>query len=151
MKKSYCGDKKIKCPAIASFIVYKAALFGFPATGCSTRKNQSVGRNRKSDLIRCYNTVVFFHNSSEHVCQYSRLKSCRVGVDQEKQRIVRENLCTQFYQWVNRFFNFPDFTFWSSAVRWWIHDDGIIVIAAADLTFYEFYTVINQPADRSVR
>ena len=48
------------------------------------------------------------------------------------------------------FFDLPDLALWPSAVGWWVHNDRIIVIAAADLTFYEFYTVINDPADRSI-
>ena len=51
---------------------------------------------------------------------------------------------------MDRFFYFPDFPFWSAAVRWRIHDNGIVMIAAADLTLYEFYTVIDDPADRRI-
>ena len=52
---------------------------------------------------------------------------------------------------MNCFFNLPDLTFWSTSVRWWIHDDRIVVISTADLTFYKFHTVIYQPADRRFR
>ena len=52
---------------------------------------------------------------------------------------------------MNCFFNLPDLTFWSTSVRWWIHDDRIVVISTADLTFYKFHTVIYQPADRCFR
>ena len=114
----------------------KTLLFRFPATGCSTWKNQSVGRNRKSDFISSYDTVVFFHNGSEHVSQYCWLKSCCIRINQEEQRIIGEDLCTQFYQWVNRFLNFPDFAFRSSAIRRRIHNDCIVVVAAADLTLF---------------
>lgn len=51
---------------------------------------------------------------------------------------------------MDRFFYFPDFPFWSTAVGRRIHDNGIVMIAAADLTLYEFYAVIDDPADRRI-
>ena len=51
---------------------------------------------------------------------------------------------------MNRFFYFPDFSFWSATVRRRVHDDGVVMIAAADFTLYEFYTVIDDPADRCI-
>ena len=51
---------------------------------------------------------------------------------------------------MDRFLDLPDFPFWSAAVGRRIHDDRVIMVAAADLTLYEFDTVVHDPADRSV-
>jgi len=51
---------------------------------------------------------------------------------------------------MNSIFYLPDFSFWTSSVGRRIHNNGIIMIAPADFPFYEFYAVINKPADRSV-
>ena len=62
-------------------------LFRFPASGSTTWKYQSIGGYRKSDFLRIYMTVKIFELSCEHICQYSRSKSCSIGIDKEKQRI----------------------------------------------------------------
>ena len=47
-------------------------------------------------------------------------------------------------------FNLPNLTFWSASVRRRIHDNGIVGVATADLTFYKLHTIIYKPADRSI-
>lgn len=47
--------------------------------------------------------------------------------------------------------NLPDFALRAAAVGWWVHDDGIVVIAASNLTFYKLLAVINNPADTCLR
>ena len=62
-------------------------LFRFPTSGSTAWKYQSIGSYRKSDFLRIYMTVKVFELSCEHICQYSRSKSCSIGIDKEKQRI----------------------------------------------------------------
>ena len=96
-------------------------------------------------------TAVFGNDlERDHVSQDSRSETGCVGVDQEKQRIVGEKLCTQLDEWVDGVFNFPDLTLWSTAVGRRVHDDRVVVIATADLALYEFHTVIDKPADRGI-
>ena len=51
---------------------------------------------------------------------------------------------------MNGILDLPNLPFWSAAVRRRIHNDSIVMIAAADLTLYEFYAIIHDPADRRV-
>ena len=51
---------------------------------------------------------------------------------------------------MNGILNLPDFSLGTASVGWRIHDDGIIVIAAADFTFYKFDAIVYDPADRCV-
>ena len=95
-------------------------------------------------------TAEFLQFSRKHVGQDCRCKSGGVGVDEEEQWLIAENFGTEFDQVVNTVLNFPDFTFWSSTVGRRVHDDGIVVISSADFTFYEFYAVVYQPADRGI-
>ena len=47
-------------------------------------------------------------------------------------------------------FDFPDLSLGTSAVGWGIHDNGIVMISPADLTFRKLYAVIYDPADGGV-
>ena len=85
-----------------------------------------------------------------HIGKNGWCKSGRIGIDQEEKRIIAEQLAAQLDKRMYLFFDLPDLALWSSAVGWWVHNDRIIAIATADLTFYEFHTVINDPADRSI-
>ena len=85
---------------------------------------------------------------SQHISQHSWSKTCSVGIYQEKQRIIAENLRTKLDQWMDRILNLPDLALRSAAVRRRIHNDRIIMISSADLTLYELHAVIHKPADR---
>src|SRR5699024_6040350 len=51
---------------------------------------------------------------------------------------------------MDHIFDLPDLAFWAPSVRRRIHDNGVVGIAAAYLTFYKLYAVIHQPTDGSV-
>ena len=38
----------------------------------------------------------------------------------------------------------------SSSIGRWIHNNGIVMVSSSDFTFYKFYTVIYDPADRGI-
>lgn len=82
-----------------------------------------------------------FHFRAKEIRKHGRLQSCGIGIDQEEKRIVRKELCTELYQRMDCFFDLPDFAFRTSSVRWRVHDNGIIMITASDLAFYEFDAV----------
>ena len=108
--------------------------------------------DRKTDLIGMYHTAVLrLYFQTEQIAQDGRGKTGGVGIDQEEQRIIRQQLCTELYEGMDRIFDLPDLALRTATVGRRVHDDGIVVVATADLTLYEFYTVIDQPADRSVR
>lgn len=116
----------------------------------STRKHKSIRGYRKPDFISADRAMIFFQHRVHHIAQYRRLQSGCVRIDQEKQRFIGQQLSTQLYQRINCILNLPDFSFRASAVRWRIHNNCIIVISTTDLTFYKLYTVVHDPADRSV-
>ena len=68
----------------------------------------------------------FFITVPSMLSQHCRLKACRIGVDQEKQWIIRKNLSTQLNKWMNGILDLPNLTFWSASVRRRIHNDSIV-------------------------
>ena len=73
-------------------------LIRFPPSGSPARQHQTIGLHRKTDFLGIYVTTVFLHFCCQHVSQHSRSQSGGVGVDQEKQRIITENLCTKLHK-----------------------------------------------------
>ena len=63
-------------------------LFRFPAAGSTAWKYQPIGSYRESDFLGIDMSVKFFQLCSQHISQHSRGKSCSIGVDQEKQRVI---------------------------------------------------------------
>ena len=61
--------------------------------------------------------------------------------------MVTQQTDTQLDKGVNRLLYFPDFTFWATAIGGRVHDNSVIVVAAAYLALHKFYTVVYQPAD----
>ena len=92
-------------------------------------------------------SLILLHLCCQHISKYSRSKSGGVGIDQEKQGIIAENLCAKLHQGMNGILNFPDLAFWSSSIGRRIHDNCVIVIPPADFTLYKLHAVIYQPAD----
>ena len=89
-------------------------------------------------------------NRIHHITQNSRLKTCGIRVDQEEQRTVGQYLGSQLEKREDGFFDFPDFSFGTSAIGRGIHDDGVVLVAAADFPLHELLAVIHKPADRGV-
>ena len=92
-------------------------------------------------------SLILLHLCCQHISKYSRSKSGGVGIDQEKQGIITENLCAKLHKWMNGILNFPDLAFRASSIGRRIHDNCVIVITSADFTLYKLHTVIYQPAD----
>ena len=90
----------------------------------------------------------FLQFRRDHVSQHSRCQTGCVGVHQEEQRIIAEQLGSQLDKRMNGVFDLPDFALRSAPVGRRVHDDSVVMIAAADLALYKFGTVIHQPADR---
>lgn len=84
---SGCGHRpEYRCREEYLWVVLPP-LFRLPSTRCTAWKYKSVRGYWKSDFLGVYMSVEIFKLCSQHVSQYSRGKSCCVGVDQEKQRI----------------------------------------------------------------
>lgn len=122
----------------------------FPPSGCPARQHEPALRYRQSDLLRFYMTSETFQLRCDHVRQHGRSQSCCIGVYEEKERLIAEQSGAEFDERMDRFFNLPDLALRPTAVRWRIHDDRVIAVAAAQLTFDKFRTVIDKPADRSI-
>ena len=60
---------------------------GLPASGGAAGKDQSVGGNRQTDLLRADGSAVWPHLRPQHVGQDCRLQPGGVGVDQEEKRL----------------------------------------------------------------
>ena len=78
-----------------------------------------------------------------HILQKTRIY-------QKEKWIIRQNLRTKLYEWMYLFLYFPNLTFRSSAVRWRIHDNPIILVASSYLSFHKLNTVIHKPAYRCI-
>ena len=61
-----------------------------------------------------------------------------IGVDEEKECIFFQYLCTQLKELVDVVFHLPDFTLRATSIGWRVHDDGIVLVATADFSFHEF-------------
>ena len=122
----------------------------FPAPGSSAGQHQPGTGNGQSDFLRLYFSAVGFELCAQHVGEHGRSQSRGVRVYKEEQWVIRKDVGTKFDKVVDGIFDFPDFTFRASAVGWRIHNDGVVMVAPADLALYEFDTIIHQPADRRV-
>ena len=87
----------------------------------------------------------------QHVGQHGRLQSGCIRIYQEKAGIFRQDLRCQAQEGEDAFFYFPDLAFGTPAIGRGIHDDGVVSVAAADLTLHEFDAVVHKPADRRIR
>ena len=83
----------------------------------------------------------------QHITQNCRLKPGRVGINQHEEGRIREQERAPLQEGEDTVLDLPDFTFRPSSVGRRIHDDGVIVIAPADLPLDKFAAVIHQPAD----
>lgn len=92
------------------------------------------------------------HKSSVyHISEYGRLQTCCVGIDQEKQGVFGQKLCSECDQGKDVLFNLPNLAFGAAPVGGRVHDDAVIGAAPTNLTLYKFYAVVHQPADRCIR
>lgn len=63
---------------------------GFPSSGCAAGENQAVFCNWKSDFLGFYLSAEGWNDfCADHIREYRRCKTGGVGVDQEKQRLIR--------------------------------------------------------------
>ena len=85
----------------------------------------------------------------QHIAQNGGLKACRIGIYQKEEGRVGEQKGTALQEGKDTFFDFPDFPLGSSSVRRRIHDNGVVVIAPADLPLDKFSAVVHKPADVS--
>ena len=123
-----------------------------PSSGRTTGKKQPGFFYRQPDFGCLHVTSVFGADfSGQHIGKNSRSKAGCVGIDEEEQRFLGQKLYTELNQRMNTILNLPDLSLWAAAIGRRIHDNGIIVIPPADFSFNKFYTVIHQPADRSLR
>ena len=127
-------------------------LQGRPSAGGSAGQDQSVALDGKSDLGGFDGALVFpVDGRVQQVGENCRLKACRVGIDQHKERIVGEKAARVHQEGIDAVLYFPDFAFGSSPVGRRIHYDGVICVASAQFALHEFAAVVDEPADRSIR
>ena len=88
--------------------------------------------------------------SRKHISKNCRCQTCCIGIDQEKQRLIAENLCTQLNQIMDTILNLPDLPLRSTSIRRRIHNDRIIMVPSADFTLNKLHTVIHQPSYRRI-
>ena len=122
-------------------------LISFPSAGSAAGKHKAGVSDRKADLLGIHMPPEASQFRSQHVGQHRRSQAGGVRVDQEEQGMIGQKLSAQFHQGVNGVLDLPDLALGSPPVGGRIHDDGVIVIAPPDLPFYEFDTVIHQPAE----
>ena len=67
-------------------------LFTLKTSAGTAWKNQPVGRDWKPDFFCCNGAIIFSENGMNHVRQNGRLQTCRIGINKEEKRIVRQNL-----------------------------------------------------------
>lgn len=68
---------------------------GAPPSGRPARKDQSRFLHRKPDLLRFHGAMKTFQFQRDHIGKNRRRQACRIGIDQEKQRVVTEDLSAQ--------------------------------------------------------
>ena len=95
-------------------------------------------------------TVLLGEDAFCHIGQYAGGQTCGIGADDYKQRIIAQYVGNQFHKGPQAFFQLPNFTAGTSAVGGRVHDDGIVLVAAANFTFHELCAVFYNPAYRAV-
>ena len=88
--------------------------------------------------------------SAEHISEDTGLQACRIGTDQEKQRLLAKKRDTFSDQRENRLFHFPDFALRSPAVGGRIHDNGVIMVSAPYFPVDETHAVIDEPSNGTI-
>ena len=105
------------------------------------------GSDGKPDFLSINLASVIAQGSAQHIGKYCRLQTGCIRVNQEKQRFLGQKLCAELYQRIDGILDFPDFSFGASSVRGRVHNNSVIVIAAADFTFCKLHAVVHDPAD----
>ena len=111
-------------------------------TGAGDGKSQLIGIGASS-VFRSYDQI-------GHCFQYSGLKPCGIGIDQEKQGSVGQQSGAFFDQVEYTVLDLPGLALGTSALGGRIHNDAVIFIASPELSLYELQAVVHQPSDRSV-
>ena len=70
-----------------------------------------------------------------------------VGIDEEEEGIVGDQFSSQSDQLVHAVLQLPDLAAGASAVGGGVHDDAVVLVAAADLPLHEFLAVVHDVAD----
>ena len=104
--------------------------------------------DRKPDFIAVHMSAeAFCQKAVQDICHHRRRKSCRVGIDEEEQRFIREDIRAGLNQIINTVFQFPHLAARSSAVAGRIHNHRIVCALAADFALGKFLAVIHNPTD----
>ena len=82
----------------------------------------------------------------QHIAEHRGGKPRRIRVDDDKQRLIRQNLRAELYEGEQIILQLPHFPAGAAAVARRIHDDGVVHLAAADLALDKLCTVVDDPA-----
>ena len=133
-----------------TFVLFQVVTH-FKPSARAAWQNQSIAAYRKPDLIRCHFAAKRLpYRQFQHIRQYRRLQTGCIGIDQKEQGIFGQNLCAKIHKRKDFLLNLPDFPFRSSSIRWWIHDNPVIMISAADFALNKFHAVVHKIADRRI-
>src|SRR6478736_1811091 len=127
---------------------WRAARLRFPASVYSAGENLAVGLDRQADLAAVDAAAGVMQEAVEQVQDDGRGEARRIGVDEEKQRPVAQDLLTLVEEAPEVVLQFPHLAGGPAAVGRRVHDDRVVLAAALELTAHELEAVVGDVADR---
>ena len=120
-----------------SFIT--SSVSGFPPAGRAAGQYKTCGGHRKADLVGTHRTAEpGFYGTAQHIGEHGGSQSGGVGVDEEKQGFFRQESGAELHQGEDGILDLPDLALGTAAVGGRVHDDGVIMVAPAELPLHEF-------------
>src|SRR5690606_23719730 len=91
--------------------------------------------------------VALLHSHRQNVMKHGWRDACRIGIDQEEERVVRQNGQTRLHERIQAGLQLPHLTARPPSIGRRVHDDGVIAISAPLFTLDEFEYVIRNITD----
>ena len=106
---------------------------------------------RQADLVAGdASSVAGYDDAAEDVLHDGRAEAGGIGIDEDHERVVGQDLFTGGDEFVDLLLELPDFPAGPSSVGGRVHDDDVVLVAAADLALDELGAVIDDPVDGAV-
>src|SRR5580693_7035616 len=126
------------------------ASIGFPAAIDAAGENLPIRGNGQAYLAGGDRASAVGQKPGEEVGGDGGRETRGVGVDEKEQRLVAKNLFALGKQRPEVVFEPPELALAAAAVGGWIHDDGVVAMAAALLAPDEFQAIVREIADGRV-
>jgi hypothetical protein len=121
-----------------------------PAAVDAAGENFAVGFDGEADFAPRHEAAAFLHEFGEQVRDYGRGEARGVGVDEEEDGFIGEQLAALGDEFPQVILEFPHLAAGATAVSGRVHNDGVVAFAAADFAAHKLEAVVGDVADTGV-